>query len=180
MTSIAETRYHALAMRIPKRKPGKYAEEPADAHLTAAAIRQLKDELERLEKHVRPKAVEELRRTREMGDLSENFAYTAAKAKVGGLDHRIFSIKERLKQAILITPGAGPGGTVRIGATVEVEVGGKRKTYQITGSQETDPAGGRISHLSPLGAALMNRKAGDVAAVNLNGRTVEYKIIEVR
>ena len=167
-------------MRIPKRKPGKYAHEPADDHLTAAAVRQMKDELERLETRVRPKAVEELRRTREMGDLSENFAYTAAKAKVGGLDHRIFSIKERLKHAILITPGAGPGGTVRIGATVEVEVNGKRKIYEITGSQETDPAAGRISHLSPLGAALMNRQAGETVNVAANGRTVEYRIVDVR
>src|SRR5262249_44078751 len=104
------------AMQVPIRKAGKYASAPNDHHLTPEAIQKLRDELARIETVIRPKAVEELRRTREMGDLSENFAYSVAKAKVGGLDMRVLEIKEKLKNAIPIRRGAASDGSVRIGA----------------------------------------------------------------
>ncbi len=167
-------------MQVPKRKPGKYAPGPADYHLTHEAIRKLREELERIETHVRPRAVEELRRTREMGDLSENFAYTAAKGKLLGLDTRIMEIKDRLKNAVPIAHGAAKDGSARIGATVTVEVNGKRRVFDIVGSQEAAPGSGSISYLSPLGAALMGRKAGERAAIEANGKRVEYLVIEVK
>lgn len=167
-------------MQVPKRKAGKYAGGPVDYHLTPEAMQKLRDELLRIETLIRPKAVEELRRTREMGDLSENFAYSIAKAKVNGLDMRTFEIKEKLKNAIPIRRGAAADGSVRIGASVEVEVNGKVKIYDIVGSQETDPRGGSISHLSPLGAALMGRKPGETVALAINGNSVAYRIVGVR
>ncbi len=167
-------------MQIPKRKPGRYASDPADDHLTHDAIRKLQEELERLETRVRPKAVEELRRTREMGDLSENFAYSAAKGKLTGLDYRILEIKERLKNAIPIRHGAGPGGTVRLGATVTLSVNGKERVYDIVGAQEANPAAGSISYHSPLGAALIGKRAGETIAVTVNGKDVSYRITQVR
>lgn len=167
-------------MQIPKRRAGKYAHGPADDNLTHDAIRKLQEELERIEKRVRPKAVEELRRTRDMGDLSENFAYSVAKGKVMGLDHRILEIKERLKNAIPIRHGAGPGGSVRLGATVTLSADGKERVYDIVGAQEANPASGAISYHSPLGAALIGKRAGDVVAVKVNDREVIYRILEVR
>ncbi len=167
-------------MQVPKRKPGKYAPGPADYHLTPEAIQALKDEMERIETKIRPKAIEELRRTREMGDLSENFAYSAAKAKVGGLEMRVLEIKERLKNAITIRRGAASDGSVRIGASVEVEINGKTKVYDVVGSQETNPGSGAISYLSPLGAALMGHKPGETVSIIANGKEVTYKILGVR
>lgn len=167
-------------MQIPKRKPGKYAQTTVDYHLTPEAIQKLKEELTRIETQIRPKAVDELRRTREMGDLSENFAYSAAKAKVNGLDMRIFEINERLKNAITIRRGPTSDGAVRIGASVELEVNGKTKVYDIVGSQETNPGTGAISYLSPLGAALMGRKTGQTVTITANGKEVVYKILGVR
>lgn len=167
-------------MQVPKRKPGKYAQTPDDYHLTHAAIKALRDEMDRLEKIVRPRAVEELRRTREMGDLSENFAYSQAKGRLMGLDHRLLEIKDRLKNAIPIAHGPTADGRARIGATVDVEVNGKTKTYDITGSQETDPTKGQISHLSPLGAALIGKKAGETIVIAAGGKDVTYRILEVR
>jgi transcription elongation factor GreA len=166
-------------MQVPKRKPGKYAGGPADDHLTHTAIAKLKEEMARIERS-RPAAVDELRRTREMGDLSENAAYSAAKARLGGMDSRIMEIKERLKQAIPIQHGPGPGGSIRIGATVTLEVNGKERVYDIVGAQEADPGQGAISYHSPLGAALMGHLAGDVVTITANGRQVAYRIREVR
>jgi len=170
-------------MRIPKRKSEesrKYGSR-ADDFLTSAAIRKLHDELARLVDISRPRAVEDLTRAREMGDLSENAAYSEAKGRLAKIDSVIFSLKERLKSAVLIEPGAGPGGKVRIGSTVAVSVNGKERTYTILGSQETNPTAGRISHLSPLGSALIGRSSGDEVRIkNAAGTEVAYRIIEVR
>ena len=166
-------------MQVPKRKPGKYAGGPADNNLTHTAIAKLREELARLER-ARPAAVEELRRTREMGDLSENAAYTAAKGRLTGMYYRTAEIKERLKQAIPISHGPGPGGTVRVGATVTLEVNGKERIYDIVGAQEANPGSGAISYHSPLGAALMGHRAGDIVTIIANAKEVRYRIVEVR
>jgi len=169
-------------MRVPTRKSQELSQlkRADDNYLSAGAVRQLQDELERLQERERPRTVDELSRTREMGDLSENAAYQMAKAKLMGIDGRILTIKEKLKNAVVVEPGAGAGGTVRVGSTVVVEVGGKQRTYEITGSDETDPAKGRISHVSPIGAALLGLKAGEKAVVEIGGKNVEYRVIEVR
>lgn len=152
-----------------------------DNYLTPAAIQKMKDEIGRLERHVRPKCVEELSRAREMGDLSENAAYHDAKSRVAGIDSRLFTLKERIKNAILIEEGADSDGTVRIGCTVVVSVNGKERTYEITGSQETDPGSGKISHRSPVGAALLDHKTGDEVKVkSADGREITYVIEQVK
>jgi transcription elongation factor GreA len=166
-------------MQIPKRKPGKYADLKQDYNMTPAALEGLKQEIERLEVRVRPKVVEELRQAREMGDLSENFAYTAAKGKLAGIDMRVFEMKERIKHAVLIAPGAAADGSARLGARVTVEVNGHERVFEIVGPQETDPAKGRISQLSPLGSVLLKRKPGETVTVEANGKTAEYRILKV-
>jgi transcription elongation factor GreA len=166
-------------MQVPKRKPGKFSNVPVDDFLTPEAIAALEEELDRLQNRIRPKVVEDLRKAREMGDLSENFAYSDAKGRLGGIDGRIFSIKERLKFAVVIEKGAGAGGQVRIGATVTLDQGGKKKTYEITGAQESDPGKGKISYHSPLGSALMGRKAGETVTVQAGDREIACTIVEV-
>lgn len=169
-------------MQIPKRKKEDYRKYGGDAdnYLSPEAIRKLKDDLRRLEDVSRPRAVTDLSRAREMGDLSENAAYSEAKGRLMGIDRRIFEIKEKLKNAVVIERGSSDG-KVAVGATVTVRVNGKEKTYGIVGSAETDPGSGRISHLSPLGAALKGHRAGDEVTVkNALGKEVVYEIIEVR
>lgn len=169
-------------MQVPKRRSQerrKYG-GPADDFLSPAAIRKIEDELRRLANVSRPRALEDLTRAREMGDLSENAAYSEAKGRLMKIDSLIFEMKERLKHAVVIKPGADSEGRARIGSTVIVEINGKKRSYELTGSQETDPTTGRVSHLSPLGAALLGKKAGDVASVKGPSKTVVYRIIEVR
>lgn len=146
-----------------------------DRFLTPEAIGRLKDELARLEKAERGTAAAEVRRAAEMGDLSENAGYQAAKAHLRRVNARILSIQGRLKAAIPIARGSDDG-IVRIGSTVEVEMSGKRFTYEILGSQESDPSRGRISYLSPLGSSLLGRAAGDEAA----GPSGPVRVVSVR
>lgn len=169
-------------MRIPKRKAEenrKYGGSD-DNFLSAEAVAELKEDLRRLQEVSRPRAVTDLTRAREMGDLSENAAYSEAKGRLFGIDRRIFEIKEKLKNAVVVKKGATEDGRVRIGAQVVVTVNGKERTYDITGVQETDPSSGKISHQSPLGRALLGRKAGDeVEVTSAAGKLVRYRIEQV-
>jgi transcription elongation factor GreA len=170
-------------MQTPKRKSEELKRSGGrdeDHYLTADAIRKLRDEIEIIERAHRPKAVEDLTRAREMGDLSENAAYHEAKGRLMRLDGRVFSLKEKLKHAVLIEPGTAPTGRIGIGSTVVIAADGKRRVYQILGSQETDPSSGRISHLSPLGSALMGHAAGDEVAVKAQDREIVYRVEEVK
>jgi len=168
-------------MQIPKRRSSLHRKhQERDDHLSASAISRIQKTIQTIEDFERPKAVEELTSAREMGDLSENAAYSEAKARLARLDGKIFSLKERLKHAVVIRPGADANGAARIGSVVTVEINGARRSYEITGSLETDPAAGRVSHLSPVGKALLAKKPGDTATVKAaSGKSVEYKIIDV-
>jgi transcription elongation factor GreA len=172
-------------MQIPKRRGDwKQHQGPADEFLTPDAIIELKKELARIEA-ARPAAVAELQRTREMGDLSENFAYTVAKGKVMGMDAAIFRIKERLKNAQPIMIGGNRNGIIALGSIVEVALrlaqGGEEiKTFTIVGVQQVDLAKGFISYHSPVGAALMGKMSGDTATVEANGKRIEYLILKVK
>lgn len=169
-------------MQVPKRQSEQRRKHDGDGdhHLTAAAIEDMRKEIDRLEQRSRPKALEDLTRAREMGDLSENAAYSEAKGRLRGIDTRLLHLKDRIKNAVLIEPGPDARGRVRIGAAVTIETGDRRKTYRITGSQETDPNLGRISHTSPLGAALIGHKTDDVVTIVVAGKSVTYRIIEIR
>lgn len=174
-------------MQIPKRKSEenrKYGKR-ADNFLSSAALAELRSEQERLEKVSRPRAVTDLTRAREMGDLSENAAYSEAKGRLFGIDRRLAEIRDRLKNAVVIQKGAAKDGSARLGATVRVRVtieggAGKEREYELTGAAETDPASGKVSHHSPLGAALLGKRAGDKVQVKAaNGKEVLYEILEV-
>lgn len=166
-------------MQTPKRKPNPYSLLPKDHHMTKETILKLEQEAIKLEKKIRPKVIEEMQQAAENGDFSENHAYQMAKWKLRGINGRIEEIQNILKRAIPIEIGS-KDGKVRIGATVTIEVNGKQKTYQILGAQEANPSAGKISHLSPLGAKLLNNRIGDVIKMETDDGVVEYKIVDVR
>lgn len=165
-------------MQVPKRRSeqDRLARQRADHHLTADAIAQLQRELAAC-KERRPRLAEEVQRMREMGDLSENAGYHTAKAQLTHVNFRILEIEDELTHAIVITRGASAGGRVRIGSTVTVRTGDRASTFEILGSQESNPTRGRISHNSPLGRALMDHTVGDHVTVTVNGKTTTYTII---
>lgn len=166
-------------MRVPKRKPGKYAFHKADLHFTEGKLNALKIELKNLQKVDQPEAVAEVERLRLLGDFSENAAYSMAKGKLRGINNRITSLGNQINGAVVIKPKE-QFGTVQLGSLVTVEMLGKEITYKILGSAETNPLGGIISHNSPIGSALMGCKSGDVAICTIKDEAVELKILRVR
>lgn len=158
----------------------RLTEEPEDHHLTPALIARLKDELIRLEGTERGEAVSEVRRLAEMGDFSENAGYQIAKGTLRRINNRIETLKERIRTAIPIEQGTDASGKIKIGSTVVLEMNGKQITFEVLGSQETNPSRGRISHHSPLGRALIGQSTGDIVRIPLIDSEVVYRILEVR
>jgi transcription elongation GreA/GreB family factor len=155
----------------------KRHDDSADVHLTAEGLRRLHDEIRRLEEQ-KPQAIEDVVRTGQFGDFSENAEYQEAKFRLRRIDARIFQLKERLKRVKVIEKPI-QDGTVQVGSTVTVEAQGKRSTYEIVGPNEANPGRGRISYLSPLGSALLHHQVGDEVGVKTEDREMRYKLLEI-
>lgn len=168
-------------MQLPKRRSqmlSKKDDREGPYYLTAKGVRSLQADLEDLQKTQRPQAVEDVTRAHQLGDLSENADYQEAKFRLTRIDGRIFSIQQRLKRAVLIQHDAD--GRIHLGSTVLLFVNGHQKTYHLVGPHETRPELGRISHVSPLGSALLNHAAGEQVVVHTPQGTTTYDIVEVR
>src|SRR3989344_6779773 len=152
-------------MQIPRRKSDELRRrEDGPIHLTENGLQSLKEKLERLKKAL-PERIAETARTAAFGDRSDNAEYKAAKAILRRTHYQILEIQEQIKRVVIIKMGRNASGTVQIGSVVVLAVNGTQKTYQILGSQETDPGKGRISFQSPLGAAIMNRRKGETVTI---------------
>lgn len=166
-------------MRVPIRKPGKYTGLKPDPNITLVKHQALCDELDRLKKFSQPHAIKEVKRLALDGDFSENHAYSMAKGRLRGINQRMLDIENHLKSAIIIEPSNNTE-RVELGSQVTLEINGKTRIYQILGSSETDPIRGIVSHNSPIGKALMNRRTGDEVKVITKDKTVTYKIISIK
>lgn len=160
-------------------------------YLTEEGLRRLKEKLARL-KRVLPDFIAEAQRTAEYGDRSDNAEYKEAKSILRRTHRQILSINDQIKRVVIIKSGTNASGTVQLGSIVVLEAeDGTQSTFLILGSRETNPAKGRISNQSPLGAALINHSKGDIVTIHLpppmsggrlgaEGDSRKYRIIEIR
>lgn len=165
-------------MQVPTRRGEGDNLPKLDPYLTEDKFNELKEKLARLLER-RPGLAREVKRLAEMGDFSENAGYQLAKGRLRGLNQRILNLEYQLKHAEIISSSPS-SDKVQIGNTVTLESGGKEKVYRILGSTESDPTAGVISHSSPLGAALLNHRVGEIVKVTLADREKEYKIMEIK
>ena len=128
---------------------------------TAAQKEQLEAELAELEGPKRAAVVEAIKTARGFGDLSENFEYHAAKNEQGLLEMRIRMLRDRLSRAVLVDENSADASVVGVGSKVELEdeQGGRMAV-------EISSVGGGVSPDSPVGRALMGRKAGDEVEID--------------
>jgi len=163
-------------MQIPYRKPGFFSQIKPDPLMTEEKFLELNKNLEHLKK-IRPTAAAEVARLAELGDFSENAEYQMAKGRLRGINSRITGLEYEIKNAQIIKKS--DSGKVGLGSKVKVEIEGKEKEYTILGSSETNPAHGVISHLSPLGKILMNKKTGDTFSLTVQNYEKIGKITEI-
>ena len=141
--------------------------------LTADGKKELEAELESLIKS-RPEIAEKIATARAFGDLSENEEYSSARNEQKIAESRIIEIQEILKNAKVIR--GGKRSKIDLGVTVKLDFGGRKVTYTVVGPTEANPLEGKISNESPIGKALLGRKAGE--AFEFNGKKV--KIVEIQ
>ncbi len=165
-------------MRVPIRKSDKYTNLKTDPFITQAKFDELTIKLAKLININRPREAEEVKRLALMGDFSENAGYQIAKGRLRGVNQRILDIQDLIKNAEIIKPDKN-SDSVQIGNFVTLEHNNKEKTYQILGSEETNPTTGVISYNSPLGSALIGHQIGDIIKIQLTESTANYKIINI-
>ncbi|MEE8558670.1 MAG: transcription elongation factor GreA [Myxococcota bacterium] len=146
------------------------------------AYEQLQEDLRRLKLEDRPRIVREIKLARELGDLSENAEYHAAKERQGHVEGRIRGMEDRLARAQVIDPSDEAPDRVRFGVTVVLEDlnAGEQITYTIVGEDEADVSKGLISVHSPVGHALIGKRVYDEVIVTVPAGTRGYEVREIR
>ena len=152
----------------------------ADTHaLSRAAFERLQEELEDLTTRGRVEIARKIETARELGDLSENGDYHAAKEEQGKMEGRIRHIQALLEKAEIVEAEAG--GVVAAGSVVEIRYEGDDSTDRyLIGSIEERADLDVISPGSPLGQALVGAKAGDTVSFEApNGNTLRVEVVGV-
>ena len=147
--------------------------------VSAEGLRQMEEKLKYMTTVRRAEVAEHLNIARGFGDLSENAEYDAAKNEQAKNEYDIAVLEDELQHVHIIDETALASGGVNIGTTVTVRnaKSGFETAYQIVGTTEADPRKGKISNESPIGAALLGRKAGEKVDVHTPGGLLELEIV---
>ncbi|MBR3745939.1 MAG: transcription elongation factor GreA [Selenomonadaceae bacterium] len=150
--------------------------------LTQDGYDKLVEKLDYLKSVRRIEVSERLKAAIALGDLSENSEYDDAKNEQGKLEGEIIELEAKLRNSEIIQSSATDTGKIAIGSTVtvrDVELD-MTDTYMIVGSTEADPDNNKISDESPLGAALIDKTAGQTVQVHAPAGIVEFEILEIK
>jgi len=147
-------------------------------YLTQEGLKKLKEEHTNLVGDRRKEVAEKLQKARELGDISENAAYDAAREEQSFVEGRISELEDILKRVEVVEEGAA--GEVAIGSTVKVHLDGEDQEFRVVGAHEADPTSGKISHESPLGRALLGRKIGEQVEVEAPLGKITYHILAIQ
>ncbi len=160
-------------MHMTKRAIVRHLKQPDKIPFTKAGYERLK--VRRAELLTKREIVlVSLQRAREMGDLSENGAYTSAKFELGNVDRELRRLDFHIKYGQVVEPRRD--GTIGFGSVVTVELDGKEYIYTLVGTQESDPKKGVLSLESPIGKALLGKKVGEKAVVTMPDRQISYSV----
>ena len=151
-------------------------------YITPAGHARLVAELDFLQRKERPKVVQEVQDAAAQGDRSENAEYIYGKRRLREIDRRMRFLSGRLKNVEVVDPAAQTGDRVFFGASVTVEdEDGRTMDYQIVGEDEVEADKGLISWRSPLGRALLRKRAGETFTIRRPDETTcEYTLVTFR
>jgi transcription elongation factor GreA len=153
---------------------------PNEVPITPEGLEAVRRELDVLTSQKRPAIVAKIKAARELGDLSENFEYHAAKNEQGMMEARVKELEAIVKNHVLIETRTdkdivGMGSTVRFAEDGSAD----EETYRIVGPAEADPKAGRVSFESAVGKALIGHKVGDEVAVKTPGGQYSVRITAI-
>ena len=147
---------------------------------TEEGLKKLESELEERKGKMRHAIADAIKEAKEQGDLSENAEYSEAKNHQNENESRIAELETLLKDAILAAPTHSKGMGVGMGSKLTVKLGSKELAFEIVGSNEVDPARGKISNESPLGKEFMGKKKGDSVEIQAPAGKARYEILDVK
>ena len=148
---------------------------------TKEGFQALVDELEYLKGTKRQQVKEDIATARSFGDLSENSEYDEARNEQAKVEARITELEALILNALVVDESKIDTSIVNMGSIVKVYDEGLDETeeYNIVGSNEVDAMANKISDMSPIGKALIGKKAGDTVVVDAPGGAIKLKIVEV-
>jgi len=125
--------------------------------------------------------IQNLAEAKDKGDLSENAEYDVAKTALDDLNRKINNLSQKLADAEILE-GIIDDGTVQLLTWVKFKntKSGVTIEYRIVPENEIDIKSGKISHLSPIGAALMGKRVGDKVIAEVPIGKMELEILEIR
>ena len=149
--------------------------------LTYEGLKKYEEELTDLKVNKRKEIADKIKEAREQGDLSENAEYDAAKDEQRDIEARIEELENLLKYAEVYVDEEATTDSVGIGSNVKVldlEFNGELD-FKIVGSTEANSLEGKISNESPVGAALLRKKVGDLVTVDTQMGPLQYRILGI-
>ena len=150
-------------MRSNVRAKKFYPQKPPDIPLTKETLTEAKVKIEELSSY-RAEVLVRLQTAREMGDLSENGAYTAARFELNDTDRKIRHFEKLIRFGVV--PAKNTGGTIGFGNTVTLKTKNQEVTYTLVSSYESDPTKQKLSVDSPLGQALVGKSPGQTVSIS--------------
>ncbi len=143
-------------------------------------LKRFEDEIQDLERELKTELPKEIKRARELGDLSENAEYQAAKERQRYLEARIGMLKKRVAELSLVNLDKVPKDKVGLGSEVHVrEDTGEAHVYRLVMPEDADATQGRISTSSPIGRALLNKEPGDEVTVTTPNGKRRFEIVKL-
>ncbi len=150
--------------------------------MTYEGVKKLEDELEILKTVKRKEITEKIKVALGYGDLSENSEYDEAKNEQAFTEGRIIQLENMLKNAVVVDESEISTDKVAVGTIVKVKdyEFDEEVEYYLVGSAEADPMNFKISNESPVGAALLGKKVGDLVEVSVPGGVNKFEILGIR
>ena len=149
--------------------------------MTKEGYEKLKAELDRMQHAEMIQVAQRIASAREMGDLSENAEYHAAREDQGMLQARIDRLKEELSRAYIVDPNSLPADTVVFGRRVTVRDldSQDEEVYELVGPGQEDYDNNKILTTSPIGQGLLGKKQGEVAEIQVPMGTLRFEILNI-
>lgn len=150
-----------------------------EIYVTPEGLEKLKSDLEYLKTTKRKDISSRIASAKELGDLSENAEYSDAKEEQALVESKILELEETLRNVTIIQKPKG-SKTVVIGSHIVVlDPAGTSLDFDVVGSNEADPAAGKISNESPLGKSFLGHKVGDEVSVTVPKGAIVYTLKRV-
>jgi len=146
--------------------------------MKARILKKFEDEIQQLDRELKTELPQEIKRARELGDLSENAEYQAAKERQRLVQARLGMLRKRVGEISLMNLDRVPRGKVGFGSTVHLKDSntGQAVVYQLVMPEDADAERGWISTASPIGRALLNKEEGDEVRVSAPNGTRTFEV----